>query len=299
MRRDDRGSRRWTTRSRSRRSSSRSRSATRPAPPWRTTAEPEPFGTTTATPATSRHCLSRTRHRSSKEGTAEFLGDAQRGGRARGHRGLRDGGRDGEKASLDYASTAGTLRIEPGDTARAIRVPTLDDESLEQTEDFTVTLSGPAGGDAGRRGRQGDDHRRRRGQAARAGHRRCTPRHRGRVGQVPGDAERAERAGGDRGVHHGGTEPRRAGSDYVAADGTLTFEPGTTRRTIGVVTRQDELVESDEGFSVTLSDPTGAGLEDDNRDGQRSSTTTWWRVCRRWQLRTRRPCPRAVPPGSS
>ena len=59
----------------------------------------------------------------------------------------------------------------------------------------------------------------------------------------------------------------RAGSDYVAAEGTLTFPPGTTRRTIEVATRQEEIVESEEGFAVELSDPTGAGLEDDAGTG--------------------------------
>ena len=59
----------------------------------------------------------------------------------------------------------------------------------------------------------------------------------------------------------------RAGSDYVAAEGTLTFPPGTTRQTIDVATRQEEIVESEEGFAVELSDPTGAGLEDDAGTG--------------------------------
>ena len=50
--------------------------------------------------------------------------------------------------------------------------------------------------------------------------------------------------------------------DYTAAAGTLTFEPGTTRQTIEVVTLEDDAEESEEGFTVTLSDPSGATLED-------------------------------------
>ncbi|MYD84926.1 MAG: hypothetical protein F4Y14_01285, partial [Acidobacteria bacterium] len=170
------------------------------------------------------------------------------------------------KASLDYASTAGTLRLEPGDTARAIRVPTLDDESLEQTEDFTVTLSGPAGAtlaDAAGRGTITDDDE---GKLPALAIGDAPPVTEGESARFPVTLSApSEQAVTVAFTTADGTAA--AGSDYVAADGTLTFEPGTTRRTIEVVTRQDELVESDEGFSVTLSEPTGAGLEDDTGMG--------------------------------
>ena len=51
-----------------------------------------------------------------------------------------------------------------------------------------------------------------------------------------------------------------AGSDYVAASGTLTFAPGETERTIVVTIFDDAENESDETFTVTLSDPAGATL---------------------------------------
>ena len=59
----------------------------------------------------------------------------------------------------------------------------------------------------------------------------------------------------------------RAGSDYVTKEETLTFPPGTTRRTVEVATRQDEFVESEEWFTVGLSGATGAGVEDDSGTG--------------------------------
>ena len=58
-----------------------------------------------------------------------------------------------------------------------------------------------------------------------------------------------------------------SGSDYSPASGTVTFSPGTRRQTIEVVTRQDEFVESEETFTVTLSDPTAATLEDETGVG--------------------------------
>jgi len=49
-----------------------------------------------------------------------------------------------------------------------------------------------------------------------------------------------------------------AGEDYVATDGTLTFEQGVTEQTIEVPVLGDNNNESDETFTVELSDPTGS-----------------------------------------
>ena len=51
-----------------------------------------------------------------------------------------------------------------------------------------------------------------------------------------------------------------AGSDYVAASGTITFAPGQTTRTIVVSVRGDTLHEPDETFAVNLATPSGATL---------------------------------------
>ena len=53
-----------------------------------------------------------------------------------------------------------------------------------------------------------------------------------------------------------------AGTDYEAAEGTLTFGAGTTVKTVEVRTTEDGLKESDEGFTVELSSPSGAVLGD-------------------------------------
>ena len=52
------------------------------------------------------------------------------------------------------------------------------------------------------------------------------------------------------------------GVDYTAATGTLTFLAGSRREVIEVATIEDELAESDEGFTVELSSPSGAVLGD-------------------------------------
>ncbi|MCI0682547.1 MAG: Ig-like domain-containing protein [Gemmataceae bacterium] len=51
-----------------------------------------------------------------------------------------------------------------------------------------------------------------------------------------------------------------AGSDYVATSGTLTFTPGQTTRPIAVTVNGDTTVESDETFTVSLSNPTNATI---------------------------------------
>lgn len=52
----------------------------------------------------------------------------------------------------------------------------------------------------------------------------------------------------------------QAGADYVPVNGTLTFAPGETTKTIPVTVRGDLLDEIDEDFFVTLSTPSGATL---------------------------------------
>jgi hypothetical protein len=53
-----------------------------------------------------------------------------------------------------------------------------------------------------------------------------------------------------------------AGSDYVAQSSTLTFTPGQTSKTVGIVVNGDTSVEPNETFFVNLSAPVGATIAD-------------------------------------
>lgn len=53
-----------------------------------------------------------------------------------------------------------------------------------------------------------------------------------------------------------------AGSDYAAASGTVTFNPGETSKTITVLVNGDRLGEANETFSVNLTQPTNGFLSD-------------------------------------
>jgi len=54
----------------------------------------------------------------------------------------------------------------------------------------------------------------------------------------------------------------RAGGDYTAAHGQLTFAPGETTKTVSVAIVNDAVHEADERFAVGLSSPIGATLAD-------------------------------------
>ena len=58
-----------------------------------------------------------------------------------------------------------------------------------------------------------------------------------------------------------------AGSDYTAASGRLSFQPGETSGVITVTTLADDVVEATEQFSLELSDPVGITLDDDTGVG--------------------------------
>ena len=53
-----------------------------------------------------------------------------------------------------------------------------------------------------------------------------------------------------------------AGDDYTAVNGTLTFEPGQTRKTILVPTIVDTVDDEGETMTLTLSEPSGAVISD-------------------------------------
>jgi hypothetical protein len=52
----------------------------------------------------------------------------------------------------------------------------------------------------------------------------------------------------------------KAGKDYTAKTGTVTFGPGETSRQVTIAIAADTLKEGDESFAVTLSNAAGAAL---------------------------------------
>ncbi len=64
----------------------------------------------------------------------------------------------------------------------------------------------------------------------------------------------------------------KAGSDYIAADGTLTFSPGTSQQTIAVGLIDDREFEPQETFELHLVSATGAAI--DNTQKRATATIT-------------------------
>ncbi|MET0621741.1 MAG: Calx-beta domain-containing protein [Pyrinomonadaceae bacterium] len=160
-------------------------------------------------------------------------------------------------AGSDYSAATGTVFFNPGTTAQTISVNIRADETHELTEHFFVNLSNPFDStiaDAQGRGTILDDD------------------------PVPTitifnsfGSEFEGRAGVSATLSHPSVLPvtvnfstadgtAAAGSDYNAATGTLTFNPGERQLLFNIDVLNDALDEVTETFFVNLSDPSNATI---------------------------------------
>ena len=165
-------------------------------------------------------------------------------------------------AGDDYTSTSGTLTFDAGTTSKTISVSIADDTDNESDETFTITLSNASGADLGTKTATG------------------TIRNRTVVVETTpsvsiaggsgteGDDDKIdftvtldEAASGNVTVDYATSDGSAdAGDDYTAKSGTLSFSAVETSKTISVSIEDDIENESDETFTVTLSNPSGADL---------------------------------------
>ena len=183
----------------------------------------------------------------------------------------------------DYIPASGTLTFAPGETVKTVRVQVTDDFDTEGPEVFTMNLSTPsANATIARKSATAtivDND-------APSG----TPR------VSIGDLVVDEAAGTanfvitfDRpsasvvSINYATQDGTAlAGSDYVAASGTLKFAAGETAKTVKVLVTDDSLHEGAETFSLALSglagatalDPVGTATIDDN-DAPATSDILW------------------------
>jgi hypothetical protein len=163
----------------------------------------------------------------------------------------------------DYTPGSGNLTFPVGTTTRTISIPILGDTQDEPTETFHVDLYSPINcvlGDA-----QGvgtiiaDDSSL---PALNIEDARVTEGNAGTVTlslTVTLEMASAQTVTVDYATVNGGAS---AGTDYVAASGTLTFDPDQTSQTVDVTVNGDVLHEPDETLWVTLSNPVGAFVAD-------------------------------------
>jgi len=173
-------------------------------------------------------------------------------------------------AGSDYIAVSGTLTFNPGETSKTVTVNVLGDTNDEPDETFTLNLSNGSNADIidpqgtativdddGRSSLTVDDASVVEGDSG-------TKAMAFTVRLSPAAAQivRVDYATAD------GTAV--AGSDYTAASGTLTFNPGETSKTVTVNILGDKLDESDENFTLNLSNPSNANIA----DGQGIGTIT-------------------------
>ena len=165
-------------------------------------------------------------------------------------------------AGSDYTSTSGTLTFNAGTTSKTISVSIADDETDETDETFTVALSNASGAELGTStatgtitnravvvettptlsiasgsGKEGDDS------------------------SITFTVTLDKAASGNVTVDYATSDgSANAGDDYTSTSGTLSFSAGTTSQSLSVEIEDDIDNESDETFTVTLSNPSGADL---------------------------------------
>ncbi len=177
--------------------------------------------------------------------------------------------KDGTAAEgSDYTMTGGTLRFEPGETTKTLRVPTVNDDTPEETEVFTVELSAPSGAtvaDGTGTGTITDED---------GGSRSLPTLSIGDAAPVPEGGTATFRVTLSAASENVVTVSYKTkdgtaveGSDYTMTGGTLRFEPGETTKTLRVPTVNDDTPEETEVFTVELSAPSWATLADDTGVG--------------------------------
>ena len=204
------------------------------------------------------------------------------------------------EAGTDYTANQGTLQFAAGTVEQTIVVQTLNDSAAEPTETFTVELSSASNAtlerDTGTGTIQDDDEG--------GGDRLPTLSIEDALTVTEGDtaefAVTLSRASGQTVTVAFTTADGTAasGTDYTGASGTLTFEPGATRRTIEVATLDDAVEEPEEQFTITLSDPTGATSRTPPERQRSGTTTAAPAISRRCRSRTRRRSSKGEPPRS-
>src|SRR4051812_8040600 len=166
----------------------------------------------------------------------------------------------------DYAFVSGTLTFLPGETTQVVRVDLTDCPAVEPFESFTLLLQNPTNATLARAsGRIGiiDDstvvatpHLFVRDAVVdeRAGSVRVSVLLGNTAGEASNSPVTVNYASGD------GTAS--AGTDYTAVNGTLTFAPGETAKTVEVPISDDALPEPTEQFALNLSSPAAATISD-------------------------------------
>ncbi|MFA5911139.1 MAG: Calx-beta domain-containing protein [Vicinamibacterales bacterium] len=165
-------------------------------------------------------------------------------------------------AGSDYTAAAGTVTLSAGTTSVVLNVTVTGDTVYEPGETFVVNLSAPANatlGDAQATGTITNDDP----QPSLAITDATVAE--GNAGTAPATLAVTLSAASSQTItlsYATANATAAAGSDYVAASGTLTFAPGVTSQPIALSVSGDTADEADETFVVSLSAPANATIAD-------------------------------------
>ncbi len=164
-------------------------------------------------------------------------------------------------AGSDYQATRGTLTFGPGETQKQISVTVLDDNLVENSENFFVNLSDPSGAalgnDSGATVTIADDE----SPTASIGFTASSYNVDEGAGSVLLTVTRSGGLAFFATVNYATANGTAvAGRNYIATSGSLTFAPGDTSKTISVPIIDEGSVDPTLQFTVTLSDANGTGF---------------------------------------
>ena len=168
-------------------------------------------------------------------------------------------------SDTDFTAASGTLTFAAGTTSQTVGVSTTEDDTTDEgNETFTLTLSGPTNatlGDATGTGTINDAAGQPTLNVSGAS---------ADEGKAVNFAVTLSVASAQQVTVNYATSSGTAtsGTDFTATNGTLTFAPNETSKTVSVSTADDASDEENETFTLTLSSPTNAALGDDTATGR-------------------------------
>jgi hypothetical protein len=167
----------------------------------------------------------------------------------------------------DYVASSGTLSLKRGTTSATIPIPVVGDNRIEGDEQFSIELSSPVGATITQADATGTIHDDESPPLVSVADTSVTE---GDTGSVPAHYSVSLTAPSPYVVtvdYATSDGTAAAPDDYAATSGTVTFQPGDTEATVDVAVAGDTLMESDETFTLVLTNPTNATLGTDTATG--------------------------------
>ncbi len=174
---------------------------------------------------------------------------------------------DTDSVGFDYQSISGTLIFTPGITQQSLNVPIIGDKVAEPTKTFWLKLSNAIQSTLGNNQGKGviiDNDRAEMTLTPKVVIWEGAPESQTAIISVSLSVPSSEIVSVN---YETGDETAKAGQDYTAVIGVLTFPPGSVVQTITVPIIDDKLIESTETFQLLLHDPKGCLLTSSAKSG--------------------------------